>query len=90
MTKLVTGLQKKHRALLTKRRARLIERERENGDAAFVELSALGLLDRSPQDDVGLILQPFEFIDRLHPARSFDEMQQTMELTDALGVLVRA
>ena len=90
MTRLVTRLQKQHRALLRKRRARLIERERENGDAAFVELTALGLLDRSPQDDVGLVLQPIEFINRLHLARSLDELQQTMELTDALGVLVRS
>ena len=84
----VLRLQQQHRALFGQRGARLVDREGENGDAAFVELAALGLLDRRPQDDVGFVLQSLEFFDRLHGARPLDELQQTVELADALGVLV--
>ena len=62
--------------------ARLIDGEGENGDAALVELPAPGLLDRRPQPATARVF------DRLHGARSLDELQQTLELADALGVFV--
>ena len=80
--------QQQHRPLFRQRSPRLIDGKGEDGYAALVELAALGLLDRRRQNDVGLVLQPLEFVDRLHGTRPLDEVQKTVKLADALGVLV--